>query len=1075
MLRRLVGDGPAMFFRDACGFMAEQPPRATATHQTGHALREVESALRSVLQVEKVRGHRESILAVLQDLEIPKEDIDAEFWLSIIGEGNAKGLAARAHRPGLDLPRPLDGEFRDFFRDMESLLERVLDSFQRTYIEVFRRLDKHLEIQAPSESDADKLRQSFPMNQITQDHFFRNASAAWVGPLTAAGFFASPPAPQLNDDGSVVFLPWPQSAYLVRVVHEAPDAVLTAALKVPKSDNSYVMWNLVQIATALPAEAAVHLIPTIVSAIPGRYGLIAADGYGALVKHLAKANLATPAMPLAKALLSDPPTRGNRSGTIRGSEFSEILRDAVPALTVSAGTATFELLLDALEHAVSTSASPAASEERYDGSLIWRPAIERNDAYHGDDSENALVDAIRLTAITITENATVTVDQLVEKLGRHQWLIFRRLTLDFLRSVGDQGLPLAAQKLSDPAFARDDRLDREYLLLARSVLAQLNHREQLRYYRMIAGGPDTAAWAKHFRRHADKTPATALVDAYMGRWKRDRLAAAGSLLPPHLRTQYRTLTSLYGDAPDPTAPPRPSFTTRGNEISIGVDDLSAMDTPSLVAFLQSWQPPQDWRQIERSAIRGPLTGAIQREATRRSADAELFTGLRPEDITAVSDGLWQGATEGQAIDWTGLLPLCRWIDTQAQAELAQGVTTRDARRWQQARMGMLRVLITGTNDSPSALPPTTDDAIWGIIKSCADDPDPTPDDESQDDEYDTIDTLTANSVRPISVWAAIAYGRLLRRRDPANAIDAVLSHLERHLDLTLEPSLAVHAVYGSYFQTLLTLDENWTREHIDDIYPEDPKLARVWGAAWNAHLQRPALSDGAWHVLRDQYRRAINELAPNPSGDWELARFHYLGRHLFTRYYFGGLVLDEPDHLIQRFYQHAPTDVAKQILAGIGHTILKETQPNHALVQRLVDFWHYRLSSVEQGSDPSELVEFDGWFVSGKFDKAWSLQQLLIAISRAPNMSLDHSVLGQLEALAPAYPLECLAIINKWLENSPDYWELRRNREQLGSIIDIGAESSVPEMMSLAREVASNLTLNGLYLGNPPQATTGSE
>jgi hypothetical protein len=145
LLSQLVSDGAAEFFRDACALMAEEPSKITATHQVAHALREVESALRDVLEPDESKDHREEILSVLRALDIPSDDPDAEFWLGLSRKGNTRGLAARAHRAGLEAPRPLDAEFLDFFRDMESMLDRILERFRDRYVDVFRRLDELLQ------------------------------------------------------------------------------------------------------------------------------------------------------------------------------------------------------------------------------------------------------------------------------------------------------------------------------------------------------------------------------------------------------------------------------------------------------------------------------------------------------------------------------------------------------------------------------------------------------------------------------------------------------------------------------------------------------------------------------------------------------------------------------------------------------------------------------------------------------------------------------------------------------------------------------------------------------------------
>ncbi len=79
-----VGSGPARFFRDACELMAEQPPRVTATHLVTHLLREVESALRAVIEPLYAAGvseHAAKILAVLGGLEIDRADHPIEIGL----------------------------------------------------------------------------------------------------------------------------------------------------------------------------------------------------------------------------------------------------------------------------------------------------------------------------------------------------------------------------------------------------------------------------------------------------------------------------------------------------------------------------------------------------------------------------------------------------------------------------------------------------------------------------------------------------------------------------------------------------------------------------------------------------------------------------------------------------------------------------------------------------------------------------------------------------------------------------------------------------------------------------------
>ena len=127
-----VGPGPAAFFRDVCSLVAEGSTWRSVTHLVAHLLREVESAMRSVLEPADVGAgsHADKIRAVLTELGISHEDLVAEFWLGLAGKDNPQNLASRAHRYALEAPRPFNDEFLDFVDKVEQVLDAVLWRFE---------------------------------------------------------------------------------------------------------------------------------------------------------------------------------------------------------------------------------------------------------------------------------------------------------------------------------------------------------------------------------------------------------------------------------------------------------------------------------------------------------------------------------------------------------------------------------------------------------------------------------------------------------------------------------------------------------------------------------------------------------------------------------------------------------------------------------------------------------------------------------------------------------------------------------------------------------------------------------
>jgi hypothetical protein len=139
-LDRLVGPGPALFYKDACRYMSVDTPLPSTTHLVSYLLREIESALREVLEPfmdrEKLKGqsgeekHKEEVLSVINALGISQNDPVAKAWIGLTGRKNVRALHARAHRNALAQPRPVDNDFQQFWFDMEVMLDEVLNRFE---------------------------------------------------------------------------------------------------------------------------------------------------------------------------------------------------------------------------------------------------------------------------------------------------------------------------------------------------------------------------------------------------------------------------------------------------------------------------------------------------------------------------------------------------------------------------------------------------------------------------------------------------------------------------------------------------------------------------------------------------------------------------------------------------------------------------------------------------------------------------------------------------------------------------------------------------------------------------------
>ena len=552
-LRNMIGEGPAAFFADACGLFSEIPPSRTVTHLVAHLLREVESAIRAVLQPPAGSGtrsggdkHRASILAVLNELGISRDEPTAEFWLGMTGQDNPNGLAMRAHRPALEAPRPLDSAFTDLVNGFEELLDRLLQRFEARYVSVFTRLDELLAITAPAAAHVTQLRNNFPQNQAALGYFFARAGSDWVAPLAEGDFFGSPPEPVLHQEEGTVELPfWPQTRFLVRVAADAPTSSVDAALIIPVTDNSRVNSDLAELSLQIPADQSVRLLPQIIASFSSRFGVLMPERIGRLCRYLADSGQSGAAMNLAEVLLARVPDGTGSRAVADTWSYAEILREHMPAVTRAVGLPALALLARTLDQVI-TGQTPARSAElRQDLSFSWMPVLGGHPAGTDTDPATALVTAVGDAAIQLVDVRDATVGDMVTELESHDWPIFRRLALFLLRAHGDRAAYLIAAHLTDPAAIRDFNLDREFLALARRWGGSIGQDGQERLLALIRQGPEVDEWARRYDESSGEPPSAALIRDRVSRWQRDRFAAVEAILSPEWRTRYQDLVAEF--------------------------------------------------------------------------------------------------------------------------------------------------------------------------------------------------------------------------------------------------------------------------------------------------------------------------------------------------------------------------------------------------------------------------------------------------------------------------------------------------------------------------------------------------
>lgn len=1038
-LRRLIGEGPAAFFRDACMLMALAPPVPTTTHLVAHLLREVESGVRGALtprgfkvpKDQKERAHHVRVAAVLTSLGIDEGHKVAGTWQALASRDGSDGFARRAHRSGLDAPRALDADFTRYFADIVELFDYVMSQCGKRYQLIFNHLDALVATANPTRGDVESLR-ALPQTLSVVRRFLHTAGAQWIRPLTEDGYFTTPPEVQPDAEGRVMLFDWPGSDYLARMASIEPGLVVDGALTIPETDNSRVNFDILRIALAVPADQALRLAPKIEKSLAGKYGVLIPEQVGALAARLGGEGHADAALSLLTGLLEVLPGPPGEHSTW---EINEIVRRDLPALAVSVGPrvlAAFCARLDVyLEEERWT-----REETGSDHSTAWWPDLDQVAPHAQIDSAAALTAGVLAACTHLLEHDPSSTDAVFAELRRHPWQIYRRIRLHLLARFPQTTTELLTEHLLDQESLHEPRLEREYLHLAETRCTELAIPEQQRVVGLVERGPDLEAWSAKLAA-AGREPSPVQLAQYSDIWRHDRLTAFEPILNPAARALHAALLTQYG--PARIRPDVPAEMTWSVPAPHSAAELSAMATDEMITLLGEWQPgPDMFLGPDRSAMAGVLKEVVGADRARWSADARAFRSLEPVYITAVLESLAQDRKDAARFDWVSVLDLCEHVNEQATRELS-GTQEWTARVWRDARLDSFRLIAQGLN--ARAIPDPELERVWSMITSGCDDPDPTP----QRERVEAHPLLTVlNAVRTEAVGCAIAYG--MARRDHPDELAGALQLLAGHLDPAADPSAAVRTVYGLNLPQLISLEPDWFSAHLPHILPTSEQDQPLREAVWDTFLDRAALSGKVLDRLRDQYAFAVAHLDAEPGDERAQARTLRLGVHLLNYYWNGDIDLDDSDGLLRTYYERVPSDACAQLAAALSRGLRGTPAPTPALVERLQEFWEFREEAVATGADPAELAEFGWWFSSGFLDKTWALGRIQRALTLAGSIEGIEGVLERLAQLSETHTLQCLNVLSAWLGTKPSNLHPAARREaDIRAIIAVGRNGDSTE------------------------------
>lgn len=918
--------------------------------------------------------------------------------------------------------------------------------------------------------------------------FDRLENPEWIKPLKSKGFFGNPPKVERDEArGTIGFPIWPESRYLLRMASLKPEAVVEINLQIPATDNVRVHEDLADAALAMPAAMAAEWTKRELEWIEkqGELYFILPDKLGALIKHLAIGNEVEQALALARLLLAvlpDPKVKGKEEDEAFRLppepqarfdlwHYGQILKKYIPSLVTAAGKESLILLCDLLETSINLSNRSPEKIFPEDYSNIWRPAVEEHEEDLGLNLKDFLVSAIRDAVEQIAKNNPGMTQELVLQLESKEWRIFKRIALDLLRFHPEVAVDQVSDRLTNRLLLVEGVNNHEYVLLMQECFKLLRAEQKEIILGWIEEGPDLEKFKTSREQWTGTRPTDEQAKQYKKYWQRDRLAWFRKDLSGNWKDLFDVLVTELGE------PEYPEFAVRRGTAWVGptspkpAEELRSMSLEALVEFLRSWKPTAERMVPSPEGLGRVLSPIVAQDPNRFAAEALKFKELDPTYVRALFSGLREATKQKTAFPWQPVLELGFWVVRQPREIPGRKSEYSDLDPgWVWARKAIAEALSSGFEPSDAEIPFALRSLVWKVIQPITEDPDPTPEHESEygGSNMDPV-TLSINTTRGDAMHTVIRYALWVRRHIENEAdgkerigrgfdeMPEVKEVLDQHLDPSKDPSLAIRAVYGQWFPWLVLLDKGWTVKNITKIFPSDEKLLGIRNAAWESYIIFCLPYDNAFEVLRQEYGRAIELLGSLSKEKRYLADpEECLAEHLMTFCWRGKFSLDEEDGLLDRFYKKASDKVRSHAMEFIGRTLETEkgAVPSE-IIKRFKILWNKRLEVARSSpeSHSMELAAFGWWFASAKFDDKWSMNQLVEILKFTKKAEPDHMVIERLTEVCNALPGQSVECLRLMAAGDKEGWKIYGWREQAQTILAVALQSPDPNIKSAAENV----------------------
>jgi hypothetical protein len=435
-------------------------------------------------------------------------------------------------------------------------------------------------------------------------------------------------------------------------------------------------------------------------------------------------------------------------------------------------------------------------------------------------------------------------------------------------------------------------------------------------------------------------------------------------------------------------------------------------------------------------------------------------------IEAITEGIKAKAT----FEWATWIEIANWITEQPVRSDSNTHASEESSEnpdWSLARNSVVRLLDAAISSEPG-IPFSYSDSIIALLENLSSGFDPSADREISS-ESDPLQ-IGINTTRGAAIETSVRYAYWVRKNAPADGgvrLARFWSLMERRLDATREVA-PIYAVVGSVVPMLTELNEQWVRDHGDQLFPRSP--TSIWKAAWDSFVCYTRPYPKSFRVLRDVYRYAVSQIESAPKGPTSRRDpREAVGMHLINLFWFGELQLDDP--LLTQFYERTPAYILGQLTREIARVFSQETQIRPEVLQRLMALSDKRLEIASSRTLPAsikrameeEIVWFASWFEIAALPADWRLERLGRVLRLVRRIDAHNINVDRLAKEIPMYLAAVVSCFKLLSEKLPQDAYLSSERDAGKAILRAGLQSTDPNIHDDAEEARDNLLLAGRF------------